>query len=158
MLVNNAGTSYDHPELFTHVSEETIARILQLNVAGVTGVARQVLPGMMERRKGVVINIGSAAGSLPSPYLAVYSASKMYVDKLSADLAAEAKPRGVTVQYVLPGPVATKMSKIKYVHLLVEPARTLVTRADKVARLIESIRSYGARILVCKLIQLPYVF
>ncbi|XP_008204316.1 very-long-chain 3-oxoacyl-CoA reductase isoform X1 [Nasonia vitripennis] len=113
VLVNNAGTSYEHPELFTNLEEETIARILQLNVAGVTGVARQVLPGMMERRKGIVINIGSAAGAMPSPYLAVYSASKMFVDKLSADLAAEAAPRGVTVQCVLPGPVATKMSKIK---------------------------------------------
>lgn len=113
VLVNNAGTSYDHPELFTNVTEETLQRILQLNVSGVTGVARAVLPGMLERRKGVVINIGSAAGAMPSPYLAVYSASKAYVDKLSADLAAECAPRGVTVQCVLPGPVATKMSKIK---------------------------------------------
>lgn len=113
VLVNNAGTSYDHPEVFTSVTEDTIARILQLNVAGVTGVARAVLPGMMERRKGIVINISSTAAAIPSPYLSVYSASKAYVDKLSADLAAEAGPRGVTVQCVLPGPVATKMSKIK---------------------------------------------
>lgn len=113
VLVNNAGRSYEHPELFTHVSEETLAKILQLNVAGVTGVARAVLPGMMERRSGVVINISSTAAAIPSPYLAVYAASKAYVDKLSADLAAEAAPRGVTVQCVLPGPVATKMSKIK---------------------------------------------
>lgn len=111
--MNNAGRSYEHPELFTHVAEETLAKILQLNVAGVTGVARAVLPGMMERRSGVVINISSTAAAIPSPYLAVYSASKAYVDKLSADLAAEAAPRGVTVQCVLPGPVATKMSKIK---------------------------------------------
>ncbi|KAL7305442.1 hypothetical protein TKK_0002183 [Trichogramma kaykai] len=113
VLVNNAGRSYDHPELFTHVDEETIYKIIQLNVAGLTGVARQVLPGMMERRRGVVINIGSAAGAMPSPYLAVYAASKMFVDKLSADLAAEAASRGVTVQCILPGPVATKMSKIR---------------------------------------------
>ena len=111
--MNNAGKSYDHPELFTHVPEETLAKILQLNVAGVTGVARAVLPGMMERRKGIVINISSTAAAIPSPYLAVYAASKAYVDKLSADLAAEAAPRGVTIQCVLPGPVATKMSKIK---------------------------------------------
>ncbi|XP_048513900.1 very-long-chain 3-oxoacyl-CoA reductase-like isoform X1 [Athalia rosae] len=113
VLVNNAGTSYDHPEVFTNLPEESIAKILQLNVAGVTGVARAVLPGMMERRKGVVINISSTAAAIPSPYLSVYSASKAYVDKLSADLAAEAAPRGVTVQCLLPGPVATKMSKIK---------------------------------------------
>ncbi|XP_034943950.1 very-long-chain 3-oxoacyl-CoA reductase isoform X3 [Chelonus insularis] len=113
VLVNNAGASYDHPEIFTNVTEETIARILQLNVAATTGVARAILPGMMERRKGVIINISSTAGAIPSPYLSVYAASKAYIDKLSADLAAEAAPRGVTIQCVLPGPVATKMSKIK---------------------------------------------
>ncbi|XP_050459228.1 very-long-chain 3-oxoacyl-CoA reductase-like [Cataglyphis hispanica] len=113
VVVNNAGTSYDHPELFTNVSEEVLAKILQLNVAGVTGVARAVLPGMMERQKGVLINISSTTAAIPSPYLSVYAASKAYVDKLSADLAAEAAPRGVTVQCILPGPVATKMSKIK---------------------------------------------
>jgi 17beta-estradiol 17-dehydrogenase / very-long-chain 3-oxoacyl-CoA reductase len=113
VLINNAGASYDHPELFTSVSEEVLARILQLNVAGVTGVARAVLPGMMERGKGVLINVSSTAAAIPSPYLSVYAASKAYIDKLSADLATEAAPRGVTVQCVLPGPVATKMSKIK---------------------------------------------
>lgn len=113
VLVNNAGASYDHPEMFTQVSEEMIARILQLNVAGVTGVARAVLPGMMERGKGVVINVSSTAAAIPSPYLSVYAASKAYIDKLSADLATEAAPRGVTVQCVLPGPVATKMSRIR---------------------------------------------
>lgn len=113
VLVNNAGASYDHPELFTNVSEDVIARILQLNVAGVTGVARTILPGMMERKKGVIINVSSTTAAIPSPYLSVYAASKAYIDKLSADLATEAAPRGVTVQCILPGPVATKMSKIK---------------------------------------------
>ncbi|KYN37337.1 Estradiol 17-beta-dehydrogenase 12 [Trachymyrmex septentrionalis] len=113
VLVNNAGASYDHPEMFTNVSEEVLARILQLNVAGVTGVARAILPGMLERGKGVLINVSSTAAAIPSPYLSVYAASKAYIDKLSADLATEAAPRGVTVQCVLPGPVATKMSKIK---------------------------------------------
>ncbi|XP_044575018.1 very-long-chain 3-oxoacyl-CoA reductase isoform X1 [Cotesia glomerata] len=113
VLVNNAGMSYDHPEIFTNITEETITNILQLNVAATTGIARAVLPGMMERRKGVIINISSTAAAIPSPYLAVYAASKAFVDKLSADLAVEAAPRNVTVQCVLPGPVATKMSKIK---------------------------------------------
>lgn len=113
ILVNNAGASYDYPEAFTNVPEETIATILQLNVAAVTGIARAVLPKMIERRKGVVVNISSTAAAIPSPYLSVYAASKAFIDKLSADLAAEAAPRGVTIQCVLPGPVATKMSKIK---------------------------------------------
>lgn len=92
---------------------------MQLNVAGVTGVARTILPGMMERGKGVVINVSSTTAAIPSPYLSVYAASKAYIDKLSADLATEAAPRGVTVQCILPGPVATKMSKIKYKQLAI---------------------------------------
>lgn len=68
---------------------------------------------MMERRKGVVINVSSTSAAIPNPYLSVYAASKAYVDKLSADLAAEVAPRGITVQCILPGPVATKMSKIR---------------------------------------------
>ncbi|KAK2588823.1 hypothetical protein KPH14_001695 [Odynerus spinipes] len=113
VLINSAGVSYEYPEFFTNVSEETMSNIIKLNVAGVTGVTKVILPGMMERRKGVLINISSTAGTIPSPYLAVYAASKAYINKLSADLAAEAAPNGVTVQCVLPGPVATKMSKIK---------------------------------------------
>lgn len=113
VLVNNAGASYEYPEMFTIVPEELLMRILQLNVAGMTGVARAILPGMLERRKGVIINVSSTAAAMPNPYLSVYSASKAYIDKLSADLAVECASRSVTVQCVLPGPVATKMSKIK---------------------------------------------
>lgn len=112
VVVNNAGASYNHPELFTNVSEESIAQILQLNVASMTGVARALLPQMFERKKGILINISSATAVMPSPYLTVYAASKSYVIKLSEDLAAEAAPYGVTVQCIIPGPVATKMSKI----------------------------------------------
>ncbi|CAL7945425.1 unnamed protein product [Xylocopa violacea] len=113
VLVNNAGASYEHPESFTKLPEERIAQILQLNVAATTGVTRAVLPGMIERRKGVLINISSTLGDIPAPYLAVYGASKAYAVKLSRDLAAEVEPHGVTVQCVMPCVVATKMSKIK---------------------------------------------
>ena len=113
VAVNNAGASYEHPELFTETSEECLAKILQLNVAAMTGVARALLPGMFERRKGVLINISSTLADMPSPYLSVYAASKAYVSKLSHDLTAEADSNGVTVQCVTPGLVATKMSKIK---------------------------------------------
>lgn len=113
VVVNNAGASYEHPELFTKVPEECVAQILQLNVAAMTGIARALLPKMFERRKGVLINMSSALAVIPAPYLAVYAASKAFVAKLSCDLAAEAEPHGVTVQCIIPALVATKMSKIK---------------------------------------------
>lgn len=113
VVVNNAGTSYDHPELFTEISAETISSILQINVTALTGITKVFLPRMFERKKGVLINISSMLAYVPAPYLSVYGASKAYVKKLSFDLAAEAEPRGVTVQCVCPGIVATKMTKIK---------------------------------------------
>ncbi|CAK9804343.1 Very-long-chain 3-oxoacyl-CoA reductase [Anthophora plagiata] len=113
VVVNNAGASYEHPDLFTNLSEESVATILQLNVAAVTGISRALLPQMFRRKKGVLINIGSALAVMPAPYLAVYAASKAYIVKLSYDLAAEAEPNGVTVQCIIPGLVATRMSKIK---------------------------------------------
>ncbi|XP_043261164.1 very-long-chain 3-oxoacyl-CoA reductase-like isoform X1 [Colletes gigas] len=131
VVVNNAGASYDHPELFTNVSEECIARILQLNVAAVTGVARAVLPKMFERKKGVLINISSAMGIIPGPYLSVYAASKAYVVKLSRDLAAEAERNNVTVQCILPGVVATKMSKIKKATWMAPSAKKFVETSLK---------------------------
>lgn len=113
VVVNNAGSSYDHPELFTELSVESLSKILQVNVTAMTGITKIFLPKMFERRKGVLVNISSMLASIPSPYLSVYGASKAYVRKLSFDLAAEAEPRGVTVQCVCPGIVATKMTKIK---------------------------------------------
>ncbi|XP_043527780.1 very-long-chain 3-oxoacyl-CoA reductase-like isoform X1 [Frieseomelitta varia] len=113
VVINNAGASYEHPDLFNSIPEESLTKILQLNVMAVTGVARALLPQMFQRKKGVLINISSILAVIPAPYLTGYAASKAYVIKLSHDLAAEAEPHGVTVQCIIPGLVATKMSKIK---------------------------------------------
>lgn len=72
-----------------------------------------VMPGMVKQKKGVVINISSTAAKIPSPLLTVYGASKAFVEKFSTDLATEYRLHGITVQCLLPGYVATKMSKIR---------------------------------------------
>ncbi|XP_003703279.1 very-long-chain 3-oxoacyl-CoA reductase [Megachile rotundata] len=138
VVVNNAGASYEHPELFTKISEECVAQILQLNVAAITGIARALLPKMFERRKGVLINMSSALALIPTPYLTVYAASKAFVAKLSCDLAAEAEPYGVTVQCVIPALVATKMSKIKKATWVAPSAEKFVESSLKTVG-IESI-------------------
>ncbi|KAI4491350.1 hypothetical protein M0804_002742 [Polistes exclamans] len=119
ILINNAAMAYDYPELMTEVPEETLNKIVQINVAGVTGVTRVVLPGMIKRKKGVVINISSITGDVLSPYLTVYAASKAYIIKFSADLAAELFSSGITVQCIIPGPVATKMLKIRSTNWMI---------------------------------------
>jgi 17beta-estradiol 17-dehydrogenase / very-long-chain 3-oxoacyl-CoA reductase len=78
VLVNNAGLSYPYARYFHEVDEELMRSLTRVNVEGVTGVTHTVLPGMVERKRGAIINIGSASASvIPShPMYSVYTATK----------------------------------------------------------------------------------
>uniref|UniRef100_A0A673XZ14 3-ketoacyl-CoA reductase n=1 Tax=Salmo trutta TaxID=8032 RepID=A0A673XZ14_SALTR len=100
VLVNNVGISYPYPEYFLHIPD-------------LDNMTRLVLPRMVQRSKGVVLNISSASGMYPVPLLTVYSSSKAFVDFFSRGLQEEYKAKGIIVQSVLPFFVATKMTRIK---------------------------------------------
>ncbi|KAM7041478.1 very-long-chain 3-oxoacyl-CoA reductase [Acridotheres tristis] len=115
VLVNNVGMSYAYPEYFLDIPEleKTIDKMVNINIMSVCEMTRLVLPGMLERSKGIILNIASASGMCPTPLLTLYSATKAFVDYFSQGLHAEYKSKGIIVQSVLPYYVATKMSKIR---------------------------------------------
>lgn len=105
ILVNNAGICRVAP--FLETSLEDLREQLRVNVEGVFVCAQAVLPRMIERRQGCVINMASFAGKSGRPYFSAYSASKFAVVGLTQALAAEAAPFNVRVNAICPGIVVS---------------------------------------------------
>lgn len=105
IVVNNAGLgSFGR---FDEVSADVDASMIQLNTIAVCNIAHAFLPAMVERRDGVLINTASSAALLPTPWFAVYGATKAFVLSLSQSLWALYQEHGVRVTAVCPGPVDT---------------------------------------------------
>ncbi|XP_034540337.1 very-long-chain 3-oxoacyl-CoA reductase [Notolabrus celidotus] len=114
ILVNNVGMVYsDNFEYFLDVpdAEQKITQVINCNVLSVPQMTRLVLPDMLEREKGLIINISSLVGCRPHPLLSIYSSSKSFVAYFSQCLHAEYSLKGITVQCVAPFMVSTNMTK-----------------------------------------------
>src|SRR5712691_7581552 len=101
VLVNNAGLGW--MGRLHEMPEEKVEELLATNLAGVIACTQAVLPPMLERRRGVIINVASVAGFRPSPYSAVYSATKHAVVGFSHALRGELSRTGIKVCVVYPG-------------------------------------------------------
>jgi len=106
ILVNNAGIGVYGKVVDTPVEE--FERVMRVNYFGTLYPTKTVLPGMIERRRGHIVNVASIAGRFGVPMEAAYSASKFAVVGLTEGLATEVAPFGVGVSMVNPGPVDTE--------------------------------------------------
>jgi len=109
-LVNNAG--FGATGAFVTADPARQLEMLQVNIVVLTQLTRLLVPGMVERKSGRVLNIGSTAGFQPGPFMAVYYASKAYVNSFTEALAFELSGTGVTATVSCPGATATEFAQV----------------------------------------------
>jgi 17beta-estradiol 17-dehydrogenase / very-long-chain 3-oxoacyl-CoA reductase len=110
VLVNNVGISYPFPQWFHELTDHEVTGLLNINVNSLTWMTRAVLPAMLAKKRGAIVNMSSASARAPLPLLAAYSASKGYVENLTRSLALEYEGKGISFQCQSPLFVATSMT------------------------------------------------
>ena len=109
VLINNAGLG--GTGRFDQMDATRISEMLQVNMVALTELTRLLLPPMIARRRGRVLLVGSVAGYVPGPGMAVYYATKAYVLSFGEALAYELRGTGVTVTTLCPGATATNFAE-----------------------------------------------
>lgn len=109
LLVANAGTSLDEENAW-ELEPADWWRVFEVNVLGVYLCCRAVIPGMIERGRGRIVNVASGSAYLPGSTSTAYSASKAAVHRFSETLAGQLEPHGIPVFSISPGLVRTAMT------------------------------------------------
>ena len=111
VLVNNVGILGPHFQPFLELDSKIVRDMITVNITAATVLCHELLPAMLHKRKGAIINIASIASYMPGPYIAEYTATKHYMHAFTEAIAMEYEGTGVIIQEVDPGQVATEMTK-----------------------------------------------
>jgi short-subunit dehydrogenase len=110
VLVNNAGFGLHAP--FAELPLPRQLEIIQVNVTALVALTGLFLPGMIQRKRGGVLNVGSVAGFMPGPHMAIYFATKAFVQSFTEALNVELSGSGVAVSVLCPGPTESNFSQV----------------------------------------------
>lgn len=127
-LINNAGVG-DYG-VFANSERTKQLALIDLNIRALTELTHLILPDMVKRGKGRVMNVGSIASFMPGPRMSVYFASKAYVLSFSEALAEELKDSGVSVTCLCPGSTKTNFAGTAHVSKTHSTATSRITPAQ----------------------------
>jgi short-subunit dehydrogenase len=110
LLINNAGLG--DMGAFASADPKRLQQMANVNISALTQLTRALLPDMIVRGRGGILNVSSSAGFIPIPGFAVYAATKAYVNSFTEALRAEVIDKGISVSALCPGPVHTEFSDV----------------------------------------------
>lgn len=158
ILVNNAGLALGLSPAW-EADWDDWETMIDTNVRGLTYLTRRVLPGMVERDRGHVVNIGSTAANWPYPGGNVYGATKAFVQQFSRNLRADLLGRRVRVTDIEPGLAETNFSRVRFhgdeVRARKVYAHTEALTADDIADIVYWVTSVPERVNVNTLEVMP---
>jgi uncharacterized protein len=114
ILINNAG--FGQFGSFAETPLDVDLAMIQVNIVALTELTKRLLPAMIARRAGKILNLASTAAFLPGPLMAVYYATKAYVLSFSEAIGEELKGTGVTVTALCPGPTASGFQRTAHLE------------------------------------------
>ena len=129
ILINNVGQSHSIPQSFAITEKEVMKNIITINCMATLRVTHLMVPGMVQRKRGLILTMGSFAGLIPTPLLATYSGSKAFLQHWSTALGGELRGTGVDVELCTSYLVTSAMSKIRRPSLLIPNPRNFVKAA-----------------------------
>ena len=158
VLINNAGNAHGLDPIQSGNTDDWDA-MMDINVKGLLYVSREILPGMVERTSGHIINLGSIAGKEVYPNGNVYSASKFAVDALSRGMRLDLNAYGIKVTAIHPGLVETEFALVRFKG---DAARAATTykgiqplKGDDIADLILFALTRPAHVVIGDLVVFP---
>jgi len=122
ILVNNVGLSYPYPQWYDETDLARLENICDINNKSMVAMTRLLVPGMLERKRGAVVNLSSAGAIVPQQLMAVYGASKAFVNNFTDNMQAELGGKGITFSCQMPMFVVSNMSKIRRSSMTVPTA------------------------------------
>jgi uncharacterized protein len=140
-LINNAG--FGSMGDFAELDIDRELEMIRLNVVALVGLTHRYLQGMRARRDGVIINVSSAAGFQPLPFMATYAATKAFVTSFSEAIAEENRPFGIRTLALCPGSTKTNFFEASNIEraMKVKGQQTAEEVVDTALRAVESGRS-----------------